>query len=142
MNITPLLQQSGGGYIPILTLGLIFVIFYVFIVGPQKKEQKKTQAMIASAQKGDKIVTIGGIHGVISSVKESTIIVKVDDNCKIEMSRSAIASIILDEKTKMARQQNMPTQSKSFFPFGKKTKDAQQADSQKPNPPDFSGGTV
>lgn len=98
--------------------------------------------MIASAQKGDKIVTIGGIHGVISSVKESTIIVKVDDNCKIEMSRSAIASIILDEKTKMARQQNMPTQSKSFFPFGKKAKDAQQSDSQKPNPPDFSGGTV
>ena len=142
MHIIPLLQQSGGGYIPILTLGLIFVIFYVFIVGPQKKEQKKTQAMIASAQKGDKIVTIGGIHGVISSVKESTIIVKVDDNCKIEMSRSAIASIILDEKTKMARQQNMPPQSKSFFPFGKKAKDAQQSDSQKPNPPDFSGGTV
>lgn len=142
MHIIPLLQQSGGGYIPILTLGLIFVIFYVFIVGPQKKEQKKTQAMIASAQKGDKIVTIGGIHGVISSVKESTIIVKVDDNCKIEMSRSAIASIILDEKTKLARQQNMPTQSRSFFSFGKKAKDAQQSDSQKPNPPDFSGGTV
>ena len=142
MNIIPLLQQSGGGYIPILTLGLIFVIFYVFIIGPQKKEQKKTQAMIASAQKGDKIVTIGGIHGIISSVKESTIIVKVDDNCKIEMSRSAIASIILDEKTKMARQQNMPAKSRSFFPFGKKAKDAQQSDSQKPNPPDFSGGTV
>lgn len=142
MNIIPLLQQSGGGYIPILTLGLIFVIFYVFIIGPQKKEQKKTQAMIAGAQKGDKIVTIGGIHGIISSVKESTIIVKVDDNCKIEMSRSAIASIILDEKTKMARQQNMPTQSRSFFPFGKKAKDTQQSDSQKPNPPDFSGGTM
>ena len=61
MNAIPLLQQaaSGGSFIPLLALGLIFVIFYVFIIGPQKKEQKKTQEMIAAVQKGDKIITIG-----------------------------------------------------------------------------------
>ena len=110
MNAIPLLQQaaSGGSFIPLLALGLIFVIFYVFIIGPQKKEQKKTQEMIASVQKGDKIITIGGIHGVVSSVKETTIILKVDDNCKLEMNRSAIGSVILDEKTKASRLANVP----------------------------------
>ena len=110
MNMIPLLQQAaqGGSFIPLLALGLIFVIFYVFIIGPQKKEQKKTQEMIASIQKGDKIITIGGIHGVVSSVKDTTIILKVDDNCKLEMNRSAIGSVILDEKAKASRLANAP----------------------------------
>ena len=102
MNAIPLLQQaaSGGSFIPLLALGLIFVIFYVFIIGPQKKEQKKTQEMIAAVQKGDKIITIGGIHGVVSSTKEKTIIIKVDDNCKIEINRSAVGAVLKDEPPK------------------------------------------
>ena len=51
-------------------LALIFVIFYVFIIRPQNKKQKETQKMIDALKKGDKIVTIGGIHGTISSTKE------------------------------------------------------------------------
>ena len=53
--------------------------------------------MINALKKGDKIVTIGGIHGVVSSTKEKTVIVKVDDNCKIEFSRSAIAGVESDK---------------------------------------------
>jgi len=143
MNSIPLLLQaaSGGGFIPLLALGLIFVIFYIFIIGPQKKEQKKTQEMIAGIQKGDKIITIGGIHGVVSSVKDATIILKVDDNCKLEMNRSAIGSVILDEKTKASRLANTPEKSSLFSSlFKKKEKKAEVSESEKPQPPDFSGG--
>ncbi len=144
MNAIPLLQQaaSGGSFVPLVAIGLIFVIFYVFIIGPQKKEQKKTQEMIAGVQKGDKIVTIGGIHGVITSVKENSIILKVDDNCKLEMNRSAIANVILDEKTKAARLANAPEKGSLFSFFSKKKdKKADKPDSEKPQPPNFSGGT-
>ena len=95
----PLLQVSsaqGSVFMPIVTFGLVFVIFYFFIIRPQNK--KDTEKMISAIKKGDKIITIGGIHGEVSSTKESTVIVKVDDACKLEFSRSAIASVILDEK--------------------------------------------
>ena len=77
---------------PIVTFGLVFVIFYFFIIRPQNKKQKDTEKMISALKKGDKIITIGGIHGEVTSAKEQTVIVKVDDTCKLEFSRSAIAS--------------------------------------------------
>lgn len=72
---------------------LIIAIFYFFLIRPQSKKQKETEKMIEALKKGDKIVTIGGVHGVISSTKEKTVIVKVDDNCKIEFSKTAIAGL-------------------------------------------------
>ncbi len=84
----------------ILPFGLIIVIFYFFIIRPQNKKQKETEKMIAAVKKGDKVVTIGGIHGVVSSTKEQTVIVKVDDDAKIEFSRSAIASVVTDKVEK------------------------------------------
>ncbi len=145
MNLIPLLQQqvgTGGGWIMPVTVGLLFVIFYVFIILPQKKEQRKTQELIAGVQKGDKIITIGGIHGVISSVKDTTIILKVDENCKIEMNRTAIASVILDEKTKAKRQDAVSEKPPRFSLFGKKGSKQEDAASSTPQPPDFTGGTV
>lgn len=100
MYMVPVLQaaaQQGGIVSMVLPIALIFVIFYVFIIRPQNKKQKETQKMIDALKKGDKIVTIGGIHGTISSTKEQTVIVKVDENTKIEFSRSAIASVITDK---------------------------------------------
>ena len=104
MNFMPLLQGAAPGafgsfgfLIPML---LVFVIFYFLLIRPQKKEQQKTEKMISQLQKGDKIVTIGGIHGVVSSTKEKTIIIKVDDNCKIEINRSAVGAVLKDEPPK------------------------------------------
>lgn len=77
---------------------LIIVIFYFFLIRPQNKKQKETEKMINALKKGDRVVTIGGIHGVVSSTKEKTVIVKVDDNAKIEFSRSAIASVEKSEE--------------------------------------------
>jgi len=87
---------AGGGN-PIMTFLpfiAIIAIFYFLIIRPQNKKQKETQKMLSALKKGDKIVTIGGIHGTIQSVKEQSVIVKVDDNTKIEFSRSAISGIV------------------------------------------------
>lgn len=72
---------------------LIIAIFYFFIIRPQNKKQKETQKMIDALKKGDKVVTIGGIHGVVTSTKEKTVILRVDDNVKIEVNRSAVAGV-------------------------------------------------
>jgi preprotein translocase subunit YajC len=95
----PLLQAAGGGNATgsmvstLVTFGLVFVIFYFLIIRPQSRKQKEAKKMIEAVKKGDRIVTIGGVHGTISSVKEKTVIVKVDDTCKMEFSKSAIASV-------------------------------------------------
>ncbi len=124
MNFIPLLQQAGGfgsmGFmIPML---LIFVIFYFLLIRPQKKEQKKTEQMIALLKKGDKIITIGGIHGVVSSTKEKTIVIKVDDNCKMEINRTAVGVVLTQQNAKptpdFAGNKEEKTEKKGLF--GKK----------------------
>ena len=83
-----------GSFISTLVpFAMIIGIFYFLIIRPQNKKQKETQRMLSALKKGDKITTIGGIHGVIQSVKEHSVIVKVDDDTKIEFSRSAISGI-------------------------------------------------
>lgn len=86
-------NPTGQMVSTLVTFGLVFVIFYFLIIRPQNKKQKDMQKMIAGVKKGDKIITIGGIHGTVYSVKEGTVVVKVDDDCKIEFSKSAIASV-------------------------------------------------
>ena len=82
-----------GSMMSFLPFVAIIAIFYFLIIRPQNKKQKETQKMLSALKKGDKIVTIGGIHGTIQSVKESSVIVRVDDNTKIEFSRSAISTV-------------------------------------------------
>jgi preprotein translocase subunit YajC len=94
----PLLQASGGNATgsmvsTLVTFGLVFVIFYFLIIRPQSRKQKEAKKMIEAVKKGDRIITVGGVHGTVSSVKEKTVIVKVDDTCKMEFSKSAIASV-------------------------------------------------
>ena len=95
-------QQAGTGQllISMLPILLIFVIFYFFIIRPQNKKQKETDRMIAALKKGDKVVTIGGIHGTVVQTKEKTVIVKVDDNAKLEFLRSAIATVVVQGSEK------------------------------------------
>lgn len=101
MSFVPLLQQGGvAGPQSLLSVApflLIIVIFYFFLIRPQNKKQKETQKMIDALKKGDKVVTIGGIHGIVSATKEKTIIVKVDEGVKIEFNRSAIAGVVSDK---------------------------------------------
>ncbi|MDR0553432.1 MAG: preprotein translocase subunit YajC [Treponema sp.] len=85
---------AGSFVTTLIPFVLIIAIFYFLIIRPQNKKQKETQKMLSALKKGDKIVTIGGVHGVIQSVKESSVIVKVDENTKMEFSRSAISSVV------------------------------------------------
>lgn len=95
LSIVTLFQsQQGGGTIGfLLPMILIFVVMYFLIFRPQAKKQKEHQKMVESIKKGDKVVTAGGIHGTVSGIKEKekTLLVKIDDNVKIEVSRASIA---------------------------------------------------
>ncbi len=98
---TPPAGQGGGGstmgmWLPIIA---IFAIMYFLIFRPQAKKQKEQRMMIDALKKGDKVVTTGGIFGQIVGVKEKegTIIVKVAENTKIEMSRASIAKVLGSE---------------------------------------------
>lgn len=94
-------STQGSMFTTLITFGVIILIFYFLIIRPQKKRDKEAKDMLASMKKGDKIVTIGGIRGTVAVVKESTVIVKVDDNARIEFSKNAISQI-LDKKPETA----------------------------------------
>jgi len=87
-------STTGSMMTTFVTFGLIIVIFYFLIIRPQRKKDKETKEMLSSIKKGDKVVSIGGIHGTVVAVKETTVVVKVDDNTRMEFSRNAISSII------------------------------------------------
>ncbi len=116
-------SQLLGTFIPFV---LIAVIFYFFLIRPQNKKQKETEKMLNALKKGDKVITIGGIHGTVSSVKEKTVIVKVDDDCKLEFNRTAISSVELsdEEKAKLAEE---AAAKKAAKKIGKKSSAAEEA---------------
>ena len=82
--------QQGSSWSGLLMIVLIFVIFWLFFIRPQNKRAKEQQKFRESLQKGDKVVTIGGIHGKVEEVRENTVLVSVDHNTKIEFEKSAI----------------------------------------------------
>ena len=90
----------------------IIAIFYLLIIRPQNKKRKETEQMLSALKKGDKIITIGGIHGVVQSVKEKTVIIKIDDNVKMEFSRSAISSVEVPSNVKSVTQTEEKTEDK------------------------------
>jgi preprotein translocase subunit YajC len=86
--------QSGGlWYMQLLPFAFIFVIFYFLLIRPQQKRQKEHQQLLSNLKTGDKVVTSSGIHGLIANVKDTTFLVKVADNVKIEVDKNAIASV-------------------------------------------------
>jgi preprotein translocase subunit YajC len=87
---------SGGGMSMIMMMVPIFIIMYVLMIRPQKKKEKERKEMISNVKKNDSVVTIGGIHGTIITVKDNEVILKVDEssNTKLRFSKSAIAKVI------------------------------------------------
>jgi len=74
-----------------LPLILIFFIFYFLIIRPQKSKEKEHQKMIENLKKNDEVVTTGGIHGTIVNLKDKTIVLRVDDNVKLEIEKNCIS---------------------------------------------------
>jgi preprotein translocase subunit YajC len=102
-NLFALYLQAVGGQFggSLIFMVAIFAIFYFLLIMPQQRRQKKWQAMLGELKAGDKIVTTGGIRGVIFSVKDDALVIRVaPDNLKLEVTRQAIASVITEENPK------------------------------------------
>ena len=87
---------GGNGGSPLTTfvmLPCIIVIFYYLLIRPQNQKQKQLQAIVASIKTGDKVVTSGGMHGLVANVKDNTVLLKVADNVKIEVDKTAITVV-------------------------------------------------
>lgn len=84
---------SGGGPNMMIMMVLMFVMMYFLLIRPQRQRQKEQEKLINSVKVGDHVILNGGEHGLITSVKDKTVMVKVADNVKIEYERSAIATI-------------------------------------------------
>ena len=92
--------QEAPGLISFIPMMLImFGIMYFLVIKPQQKKQKEHEAMISGLKKNDEIVTTGGIHGTLVNVKDKTFIVRIDDNVKIELSKSAVAEVTSRKET-------------------------------------------
>jgi len=76
-----------------LPLIIIAVLFYFLLIRPQQKKQKEHQKLVTTIKTGDKVITSGGMHGIVANVKESTILLKVADNVKIEMDKAAVVAV-------------------------------------------------
>jgi len=94
MNLYILLQApaGGSGIQQMLMIGLIIVIFYFFMIRPQMKKAKLEKQFKESIQKGDKVVTIGGVHGRITEVGDKTFMIEVDTNVKLKIEKSAVSA--------------------------------------------------
>ena len=100
-------QPSGGSSVigQMLPMMLIlFAVIYFLMIRPEQKKQKKRQEMINAIKKGDKVITAGGIHGVVNSVKDQTVMVKVGEGALLEVTKGSIAAAPTQESEKASRQ--------------------------------------
>jgi len=95
MNLSSILLQAaaapGMGYMQIIPLLLIVVVFYFFFIRPQMKRSKDQKKFRESLQKGQKVITIGGIHGRIVEIQDTTVTIEVEGQVRLRVEKSAIA---------------------------------------------------
>jgi len=90
---------AGGGLGMLLPILLFIPLLYLLMIRPQQKRQKQWQQMLAGIKSGDRVTTAGGIRGVILSIKDDSIIIRVaPDNLKLEVAKSAIASVTTQDE--------------------------------------------
>ncbi len=95
-------QAAGNGLVAFLPLVIIMVIFYVLLILPAQRRQKKTQAMLNALKNGDKVVTSGGLYGTIVGLEPDAVQLRIAEQVKVRVARSAIADIqseIKEEKS-------------------------------------------
>ena len=86
-------QAVANPLIQFLPLVLIFIIFYFLLIRPQKQKEKEHLKMLEGINKNDEIVTLSGIHGTVVNVKEKTLILRIDENVKMEIEKNSVAYI-------------------------------------------------
>jgi preprotein translocase subunit YajC len=106
MNQIPVIVAQAAGAPPapgvagmFVPMVCVFVIMYFLLVRPQQQQRKKLQEMVDNLKTGDAVVTSGGLHGIVSNVKDgSTLTLKIADNVRVEVDKSAIASVLKEVK--------------------------------------------
>jgi len=86
-------SSAANPLVQLFPLVLIFVIFYFLLIRPQKQKEKEHQKMLGGINKNDEVVTLGGIHGTVVNVKDKTLILRIDENVKMEVEKNSIAYI-------------------------------------------------
>jgi len=104
MNTYALLLQAGSNstlafLVQVLPIAAIFAVFYFLVIAPANKQKRKTQEMLNSLKKGDRVVTSGGIYGTVQGVEPEVIYLKIADNVKVKVARSAITGVVSAETT-------------------------------------------
>jgi len=95
-HLLPIAFAEGAGSSPLiqfLPFIFVFAIFYFLLIAPMRKRQKAVQAMIAALKKGDKVVTNGGLYGEVAAVQEDLVVLKLADNLKVRVAKSAISGL-------------------------------------------------
>ena len=102
MNTFTLMQAAqpaqGGGWSMWVMLLLIFVVMWFFMIRPQRKQQKELENFRNALQKGDKVVTIGGIFGTVAEIKEDSVLIEVDNGVKIRVSKQALVKDFTEQQ--------------------------------------------
>lgn len=88
----------SGNYISWIYLGAMVLLFYFLLIRPQRKQQKERVAMLSRLKKGDKVVTIGGLHGTVTDLTEDRVTLKVNENNRLVFERSAVNAILNQEE--------------------------------------------
>jgi preprotein translocase subunit YajC len=91
-------SPAGNGLIAFLPLAIIMVIFYVLLIMPAQRRQKKTQSMLGALKTGDKVVTTGGLYGTIVALDGDSIQLRIADQVKVKVARSAVAGLQAEGK--------------------------------------------
>jgi preprotein translocase subunit YajC len=88
-------NTSGGSslWVTLAPFVLMFAIFYFLLIRPQQRKQRERGSMLKALSKGDKVVTIGGMHGTIEQISDDTVVLKVNDSTKLTFDRSAINNV-------------------------------------------------
>lgn len=101
MLTLPLAQAAPTGGLfgnPLLLIAVLFLVMYFTMIRPQTKQAKAHRALIESLKKGDRIVTIGGIHGIVRAVEDTTILVEVDGGTKLRFDKGKVAYMVNADK--------------------------------------------
>ena len=100
MNAIALLQSSGGAtaaivnFLPFIAL---IAVWYFLVIAPQSKQRKQVKEMLSALKKGDRVITTGGIYGTIQGVEPEAVYLKIADNVKVKVARSAISGVVTGE---------------------------------------------
>jgi len=85
--------QNSSGFM-FVWLGLMVALFYFMLIRPQKRREKERQALLSAVKTGDRVLFGGGFLGVVANVKDKTLVVKIADNVKVEIVRSAVSQVL------------------------------------------------